>query len=113
MRPTPLTIRKLQLELYNNAQAITSPLGIGAHGHLDMLMTITAYIALHVQYNFPNHPALPNYASMTANDSANAQEDYKEEHQQFTEAHGFHTRIKCLPPHEDSSTNVVDCHGHE
>ena len=65
-RPTPLTICKLQLKLYDNARAITSPLGGGNHGHLGMLMTQAAYAALPgtAQYNFPNRPVLPDNTGM-------------------------------------------------
>ena len=95
-RPNPLSIRKLQLELFDNARAITSTLGGGALGHLGM--HVNDYIELDgaAEYIFPDRPALPNYAGMNDNERADAQDEYKNDLQQFMEAQGFHTQIKRL-----------------
>jgi hypothetical protein len=64
-KPTYTSLRQLQKELYANARAIPSRLGGGQNGHLAVLMTDGAYVAVSpVPYVIPVHPgALPVHAA--------------------------------------------------
>ena len=99
VRPTPIAIRKLQVELYDNARAIQSPLGGGNYGHLGLLMSNADYIALAGagnKYTFPERPDIPDYTGMNASARHEATETYKDDFRTFAEAQGFHNQLKKL-----------------
>jgi hypothetical protein len=59
-KPTSATLRTLQRQAYANAMAVHSNTGGGAHGHLGLLMTDAAYIAISggIPFVAPVHPGI-------------------------------------------------------
>jgi hypothetical protein len=56
-KPSNTSIKLLRKELYTNARAIPSTRGGGNHGHLALVMTDAAYLALtHNAFTLPGHP---------------------------------------------------------
>jgi len=94
--PTPLDIRKLQRELYDNVRGIECQLGGNNHGHLGLLMADADYLAklTGFQYVIPPRPGYPALGGMNQNARAMALIEYKEDLRLYTEVQTLITVIK-------------------
>jgi len=93
--PTPLDIRKLQRELYDNVRGIECQLGGNNHGHLGLLMADADYHALTgFHYNIPARPGYPVLGGMNQNARAMALIEYKEDLRLYTKVQTLITVIK-------------------
>jgi len=79
--PTPLDIRKLQRELYDNVRGIECQLGGNNHGHLGLLIANADYQEALTGFNYiiPVRPGYPALAGMNQNNRAMALIEYKED----------------------------------
>jgi hypothetical protein len=95
-KPTPEAIRQLRKELYDNAQAITTSLGGGQHGHLRLLMPTADYVnmAAAVPSVFPAQPVAPDYIGATAVERDAMKDAYTVAKTTYTDARAFHNFIK-------------------
>jgi hypothetical protein len=97
VKPTPETIRRLQKQLYDNAQAVNSDLGGGRHGHLGMLMPREEYIRIshnNEEYNLPEKPAPPNYAEANQVAIAELKDGYASAKENYKEAQALYNLLK-------------------
>lgn len=95
--PNPASLRLLRRELYGNAQAVTSDLGGGTHGHLGMLMPHTEYMKLSgVAYVTPTKPEIPNYTNVPEEQRRAYRDWYIEQGQAYNEYRALESHLKSL-----------------
>lgn len=95
-KPSPAEIRQLRKELYDNAQAITTSLGGGQHGHLGLLMPAAEYanMAGAAPYAIPAPPVAPDYTGATTVEREAMKDAYSAAKTTYNEARAFHNFIK-------------------
>jgi hypothetical protein len=96
LEPTPMAVRQLRRQVYDNATAIKSPLGGGQHGHLGMVMPDPEYRTMSrggVAYVEAVEPAIPNYNG-TAAQAKKRDKEYDKAMKLYEEAEAVRETLK-------------------